>query len=123
MVFFLGSYGKHSKAIGQLVPQNGLIQVINPNLGRVSKKLVSEGDKVEIGQLLYVFNDQRISASGDNMKLLERDHLRIRIQNIEQKIAHDYIYEVNIKEDMRVERECHYAEFANFNYARASVEF
>ncbi|MEX1166423.1 MAG: HlyD family efflux transporter periplasmic adaptor subunit [Hydrogenophaga sp.] len=69
----LGSYTRRVTIGGQLVPEAGLIRVFTPQAGVVVEKLVSDGEVVKQGQLLYVLNSDR---PGDNASELQADIAR-----------------------------------------------
>lgn len=60
----LGTYTRRVHAQGLLTPNVGLITLTSPAAGRVGSTGVSEGARVERGQLLYTIDLDAISASG-----------------------------------------------------------
>lgn len=74
---FFGSYTRRVTVTGQLIPAGGLIKVHTPQLGVVLEKHVSDGQKVEKGQVLYVLNSDR---PGDGANNLQADIARQTIE-------------------------------------------
>ncbi|MCL1498380.1 HlyD family secretion protein [Xanthomonas nasturtii] len=74
----IGTYTHRSTVTGQLVPTKGLATVIAPATGVVTRLDVSEGQRVEAGQILGVVTVPRATlASGDTELALQR-HLHQR---------------------------------------------
>ncbi|WP_068832858.1 HlyD family secretion protein [Xanthomonas graminis] len=74
----IGTYTHRSTVTGQLVPTKGLATVMAPATGVVTRLDVSEGQRVEAGQILGVVTVPRATlASGDTEVALQR-HLRQR---------------------------------------------
>lgn len=66
LFIFLGEYTRRSKVSGQLVPTAGLITVLAPSTGVVSRLLPEEGDRVVQSQALAAIAVPRALASGDD---------------------------------------------------------
>ncbi|WP_068814248.1 HlyD family secretion protein, partial [Xanthomonas translucens] len=74
----IGTYTHRSTVTGQLVPTKGLVTVMAPATGVVTRLDVREGQRVEAGQILAVVTVPRATlASGDTEAALQR-HLRQR---------------------------------------------
>ena len=57
-----GTYTKRTTVSGQLIPNKGLIKVYASQPGIVQEKLVTEGQKVKRGDVLYVLSSERQSS-------------------------------------------------------------
>lgn len=74
----LGTYTRRSSVTGQLVPSQGLVTVLAPATGVVSRLELPEGAKTEAGQALAVVTVPRATqGSGDTQQALEQ-HLQQR---------------------------------------------
>lgn len=73
IIIFLifGSFTKRSTVQGQLTPINGLVKVYALESGIISEKKVSEGQKVEQGDILYVISNVRYAPQGDVQKAIK----------------------------------------------------
>ena len=68
----LGTYTRRSTVTGQLVPTHGLATVLAPATGVVGRFDVSEGERVDTGQVLAVVTVPRATpAAGDTQAALE----------------------------------------------------
>lgn len=80
----LGSYTRRNRVMGQLVPAQGLATVTSPVTGILDRLEVTEGERVEAGQLLAVISVPRATlASGDTAAALEAS-LQQRRHSLEQ---------------------------------------
>ena len=85
----LGSYTKRSKARGQLVPVEGMSTIMAPATGVVSRIEVSEGDRVNAGQVVAVLIVPRTTVGeGDTSAALE-SRIRQRAQGLKDVQAAD----------------------------------
>jgi membrane fusion protein len=78
-----GHYTRKAVLTGRLLPKQGLIQVQSPQAGLVRRRLVTEGQSVKRGDVLFVLSSQRESATRGDTEAeisrqiaLRRDHLR-----------------------------------------------
>lgn len=67
--FLFGAYTKHNTVSGQLMPDAGLIRVYSPRAGMILERHVTEGQKVQVGDVLFVVGERPI---GDNTPSLQR---------------------------------------------------
>jgi membrane fusion protein len=78
LVLTLGTYTRRSTVAGLLVPDAGLIRVTAPQLGIVTEKLVSEGQKIKKGELLYTLSGERQTATVGGVEEEISAQVRIR---------------------------------------------
>jgi membrane fusion protein len=62
---FWGEYTRKAKAMGYIVPNEGLIKVAPQQTGIVSQLRVREGQSVSKGDILAVLNTERSTSGGD----------------------------------------------------------
>ena len=74
---FFGTYTQKVTAPGLLVPNQGVLRVLSPASGQVTKINVSEGEFVKQGEPLFVVSEDRISQAGE-LKDLLADKLNLR---------------------------------------------
>ncbi|HEL3815304.1 TPA: HlyD family efflux transporter periplasmic adaptor subunit [Stenotrophomonas maltophilia] len=85
----LGSYTKRARAMGQLVPVEGMSTVMAPASGVVSLLKVSEGENVRAGQVVAVLTVPRATVGeGDTSVALEK-RIRERVQGLKDVQAAD----------------------------------
>lgn len=78
----LGSYTQRSTVVGQLVPSQGLANVLAPAAGVVSELHASEGARVSAGQTLAVISVPRITIAGGVSSFEMEDSMRDRQQGL-----------------------------------------
>lgn len=81
----LGSYTHRVTATGQVTPDLGLIKADSPQLGTIAEKKVVEGQEVEAGYPLYIFNSARRSSLVDT-EVLIREQGQVRIRSLQDQI-------------------------------------
>ncbi|MFM9902344.1 MAG: HlyD family secretion protein [Polaromonas sp.] len=62
LLLTLGSYTRRTPVTGQLMPSAGVMRVMTPQNGVVLEKRVSEGQRVQQGDVLYVLSSDRQGA-------------------------------------------------------------
>jgi len=62
LLFFFGSYTRHSTVRGYLLPDSGLIRIYPPLEGVVVERRVHENQPVEAGDVLFVLSADRSTA-------------------------------------------------------------
>ena len=68
LLAIFGTYTRRVHAEGLLAPDVGLLTLASPSAGRIGAAGVTEGDKVEKGQLLFSIDVDAISASGPTQR-------------------------------------------------------
>lgn len=81
----LGQYTRRSHVTGQLVPSAGLITVMAPTTGVVSRLLPQEGDRIDQDAPLLTITVPRALASGGDATLAMAAQFDNRQQSIEQE--------------------------------------
>lgn len=86
IVLFLvfGEYTRKSRVIGQLVPNAGLVTVIAPTSGVLSRLFPAEGDAIEAGASLTLISTPRATASGTDTQDVIRAGIDQRRQSVER---------------------------------------
>ena len=72
-----GTYTRKARITGQLMPDTGLVRVLAPQSGTVTKRHVNEGELVRIGQVLYTLSVDR-SMVGGNVQAAVGQQLKLR---------------------------------------------
>jgi len=90
-----GSYTKRSTVQGQLVPENGLIQVYSNQQGIIVEKNVYEGKLVQKGDILYILSTTNYGETGDISAAL-KEQTRIKETSIASQIVR--LRELNLNE-------------------------
>ncbi len=85
LFLILGEYTRRSTVTGQLVPSAGLITVMAPTTGVVSRLLPQEGDRVDDDAPLLTISVPRSLASGGDAMLAMGEQYDNRQQSIEQE--------------------------------------
>ena len=85
-VIILGSYSSRETVTGFLVPSGGLIRIISPEDGRVVEQSVSEGQRVEVDEILFIVNVGAEASTGETVELV-RASLLEQQGLIEQEIV------------------------------------
>jgi membrane fusion protein len=62
----LGEYSKRVKAVGVVTPSEGAIRVVAPAPGIVEQRLVTEGQNVRKGQVLFVLSNEKTFSRDSN---------------------------------------------------------
>jgi membrane fusion protein len=62
---FWGEYTRKARAVGYVVPDEGVLKIIPQQAGLVAQLFVTEGQAVEGGDVLVVLNAERSGASGE----------------------------------------------------------
>lgn len=65
LLFFFGSYTRHSTVSGQLLPDAGLIKIYSPITGVVLERHVQENQQVKPGDVLFVVSGERSLGAGE----------------------------------------------------------
>lgn len=88
IVLFLifGEYTRKSRVIGQLVPNAGLVTVIAPSSGVLSRLFPVEGDAVAAGASLTLISTPRATASGTETQDVIRAGIDQRRQSVEKGV-------------------------------------
>ena len=72
LLLSIGTYTRRSHVGGQLVPVNGIAQVMAPADGFMSEVSVSEGEHVEAGEVIAVLTVPRATTTdGDTLAAME----------------------------------------------------
>jgi membrane fusion protein len=74
-----GEYARRATVIGQLVPDRGLVEVPMPYPGVVVERLVSDGDQVREGALLFVIAARRSSLDAADVDASLLSEIEIRL--------------------------------------------
>jgi membrane fusion protein len=90
-ILLWGSYTKRSTIAGQLVPESGVVKVYVPQPGIVLEKLVSEGQIVKRGEVLFVLSSERQSSTqGEIQAAISRQVLERR-QSLSAELGKTYL--------------------------------
>lgn len=69
LLFF--NYSRKIQVVGVLLPESGLIRVSASQVGTIVQRLVSEGQRVKVGEPLFVLTSERTSAAkGETEKMI-----------------------------------------------------
>jgi membrane fusion protein len=60
---FVGTYAKQEVAVGRIVPDLGMGEVVSTTAGRVTRILVEDGEHVRVGSPLAIVSDQQETAT------------------------------------------------------------
>lgn len=80
------SYTRHGVVSGVLVPEGGVIKIFAPQPGLVSQRLVSEGEVVRKGQLLYVISSERRATRSSMVQSSITEQARIRRKSLAEEL-------------------------------------
>jgi membrane fusion protein len=83
--FAIGTYTKHSTVAGQLIPDTGLVKVYAPQFGIVMRKLVTEGQAVRQGDVLYVLSSERQSSTQGNTQASISNQVGLRQHSLQEE--------------------------------------
>ena len=64
LLMTFGQYTHRAQVTGQLEPAAGIVKVVAPNSGRVTRRFIEDGNLVTAGQPLYELSAERGSGSG-----------------------------------------------------------
>jgi membrane fusion protein len=79
---FVGTYTKKVRVTGQFASSTGSIKVVAPQVGRLTKIYISQGQQVRKGQLLFEVTDERFSSDSR-----ATDHIGNLIQERKQELV------------------------------------
>lgn len=85
--FVLGHYTQRSTVSGQLAPDIGVLKVYSPQSGIVVQKLVSEGQSIKKGAVLYVISSERQSNSTAGIQATVSQQVAVRQQSLRDEIT------------------------------------
>lgn len=102
IIIFLifGSFTKRSTVQGQLTPINGLVKVYALESGIISEKKVSEGQKVEQGDILYVISNVRYAPQGDVQKAI-KEQIIIREKSLQDEKNKYNAIHINERDELK----------------------
>lgn len=86
-LFFFGSYTRHSNVSGQLMSDLGVVKVYPPQAGIVLKKMVSEGQPVHRGDLLYIVSSERQAINRSDIQETISHQVARRQQSLRDELA------------------------------------
>jgi membrane fusion protein len=86
-LFFFGSYTKHSSVTGQLMSDLGVVKVYTPQPGIVLTKLVSEGQSVRQGEVLYIISSERQTTTSSAVQEAISQQVARRQQSLRDELA------------------------------------
>lgn len=78
----LGTYTKRSTLTGQLVPNTGLVRLRAVQPGLIIKKLITEGQQVHQGEVLFVLSGERQSATQQNVQAAIGKQVAMQIESL-----------------------------------------
>jgi membrane fusion protein len=84
---YFASYTAHSRLVGRLVPEAGVLEVTSPQGGVIVAKRVGEGERVAAGQVLFVVSSERLTGSGTATQAAIGTQLVRRRRSLETQIA------------------------------------
>jgi len=87
LYLYFGEYSKRQTVEGMLVPDKGIMTIYAKNPGIITKKFVTQGDKVAQGQLLYLISTEQESLGGPGMAAQQIELLEKQIEVQKNKIA------------------------------------
>lgn len=70
---WFGEYTKKVRVSGQLVPASGVLKLHVREPAVVRERRVQEGDRVRAGDVLFVFESERVSADGADLQIALRE--------------------------------------------------
>lgn len=79
---FAGSYTQRHTVAGQLAPDAGVLKVYAPQPGIVIQKLVSEGQSVRAGDVLYVISSERQSSTQGGVQAAISEQVALREKSL-----------------------------------------
>ena len=102
IIIFLifGSFTKRSTVQGQLIPINGLVKVYALESGIISEKKVSEGQKVEQGDILYIISNVRYAPQGDVQKAI-KEQIIIREKSLQDEKNKYNAIHINERDELK----------------------
>ena len=86
LVIATGSYSRKEAVTGFLIPAGGLVKVITPKDGQVVESRVSEGQHVELGEILFVVDVGTETSTGQTTEMV-KEILLARRTLLEEEIA------------------------------------
>lgn len=99
--FIWGRYTQHTTLAGQLVPTAGVIGVHTPLAGTIVEKLVSEGDEVEAGQVLYTVSGEVYSEDRGAVQEVIGAQLTLQEQSLLRQIEQTRFLESQERDALR----------------------
>lgn len=93
-----GSYTKRTTVQGQLMPSTGLVKVYATEAGITLEKKVSEGQKVQQGDVLYTISTTRYGSHGDIQEAITKQ-VNIRDQSLQSERSQSQL----IHQDQRLD--------------------
>lgn len=82
-----GTYTKRSTVIGQLLPDTGLVKIYVPQPGIVQEKRVTEGQKVNKGDVLYVLSSERHSGTLGSIQAAISQQVTSRRDSLQEEVG------------------------------------
>ena len=89
-----GTYTRRSTVTGQLLPSNGVIRILTPQVGVVVEKNVVEGQTVKKGDVLYVLSSDRLGTGAREIQADISLQVDERRRSMETEIARNRNVEV-----------------------------
>ncbi len=83
---FWGTFPRRETVQGHLIPSSGVVQVTSARTGTLNQVLVSEGDRVERGQALFIVNGDSILADGQNLEALLLEEYQQKLTLLDQRL-------------------------------------
>lgn len=85
--FHWGTYTAHTAVTGQLVATPAVVKLYSPQPGVIAERHVEEGDRVRVGQLLYVVTSDRLSSGFVATREAVAAELERRLRSLEAERA------------------------------------
>lgn len=87
VVFLIcGTYTHRATVVGRLVPSSGLAKVYAPEVGVVTQRNVSEGQRVNEGDVLFVLSAERNSGAGDGVRTQVARRIEARVTSLQRDL-------------------------------------
>src|SRR5690606_31197174 len=67
---YFGTYTRKATVTGLLMPEQGILRLTATGTGLLAQVMVSEGQYVEAGQVLFIVSGERISTAGATQHLI-----------------------------------------------------
>lgn len=87
LYLFWGTYARKESVQGHLVPSGGVIRLYAPRPGVIRQVLISEGDRVETGQPLFVINGDSQLTDGRQLEQLLLDEYEHKQRLLQEQLA------------------------------------
>ncbi|MGC7404778.1 HlyD family secretion protein [Pandoraea pneumonica] len=81
-----GTYTHRATVVGRLVPSAGLAKLYAPEVGVVTQRNVSEGQRVNEGDVLFVLSAERQSGTGDGIRTQVARRIEARVTSLQSDL-------------------------------------